>query len=272
MQKYWLAVLLILALLLSACGGGAKGAPADTEGNLALAPAEEDAESSYSESIPDEPYAAVEYSLYPSPEGGYVGDVMPFVTDDGTLELYYLYDTDHNGQGYHPIYKYSTPNLYDYEDHGMMLNFGQMSDPDPALGTGSVMQDLDGRYHLFYTGHNDTGNGGKGRECVMHAASTDLENWVKDPEPLFFAPEGYSRDDFRDPEVFWAEDEQCYWLLMAARENTLGGVVVKYTSTDLKNWEFVGPIYAPASPTMPSATPWPVPLQLHRTISWTERA
>ena len=66
MQKYWLAVLLILALLLSACGGGAKGAPADTEGNLALAPAEEDAESSYSESIPDEPYAAVEYSLYPA--------------------------------------------------------------------------------------------------------------------------------------------------------------------------------------------------------------
>ena len=48
--------------------------------------------------IPDEPYAAVEYSLYPSPEGGYVGDVMPYVTDDGELELYYLFDTDINGQ------------------------------------------------------------------------------------------------------------------------------------------------------------------------------
>ena len=236
-QRYWFPLLLMMALLLTACGNGSAG----TNGNLAQAPVE-----SYADTvIPDEPYEAVPYRLYPSPEGGYVGDVMPFVTDEGTLELYYLYDTDHNGQGYHPIYKYSTPNLYDYEDHGMMLNFGQMSDPDPALGTGSVMQDLDGRYHLFYTGHNDTGNGGKGRECVMHATSTDRENWVKDLEPLFFAPEGYSRDDFRDPEVFWAEDEQCYWLLMAARENTLGGVVVKYTSTDLKNWEFVGPIYAP---------------------------
>ena len=239
--KYLLAALLIMALFLSACGASA--APAS---NLAEAPevAEEPAESAR-EVIPDEPYEAVEYSLYPAPEGGYVGDVMPFVTEDGTLELYYLYDTDHNGQGYHPIYKFSTTDLCEYEDHGMMLNFGQMSDPDPALGTGSVLRDQDGLYHLFYTGHNDTGNGGKGKECVMHATSTDRENWVKDEEVLFFSPENYSKDDFRDPEVFWVEEEQCYWLLIAARENTLGGVVLKYTSTDLKNWEIYGPIFAP---------------------------
>ena len=34
-------------------------------------------------------------------------------------------------------------------------------------------------------------------------------------------------------------------MLIAARENTLGGVVAKYTSTDLKSWEFAGPIFAP---------------------------
>ena len=244
-RQYLLSLLLLMALLLSACGSGS-GVPAGTDGNLAEAPVES-SEDLVSESIPDEPYEAVDYSLYPAPEGGYVGDVMPFVTEDGVLELYYLYDTDHNGQGYHPIYKYSTPNLYEFEDHGMVLNYGQMSDPDPALGTGCVMQDPSGLYHLFYTGHNDTGNGGKGKECVMHATSTDRENWVKDKEVLFFAPEGYSKDDFRDPEVFWVEKDQCYWLLMAAREDTLGGVVVKYTSPDLKNWEFIGPIFAPMS-------------------------
>ena len=130
-------------------------------------------------SLPDEPYEAVAYNLYPAPENAYVGDTMPFVTDDGTLELYYLYDTDHNGQGYHPVYKYSTKDLCSYEDHGKVLDFGLMSDPDPAIGTGSVMQDKDGLYHLFYTGHNDTGNSGRGKECVMHATSTDRENWVK---------------------------------------------------------------------------------------------
>ena len=135
-RKYMLAVLLMIALLLTACGKGT----ASTDGNLAQEPVE-----SYAATvIPDEPYEAVPYSLYPAPEGGYVGDVMPFVTEDGTLELYYLFDTDRNGQGYHPIYKYSTRDLCGYKDHGMVLNYGQMSEPDPALGTGSVMQDADG--------------------------------------------------------------------------------------------------------------------------------
>ena len=196
-------------------------------------------------SLPDEAYSPVAYKLYPAPEDAYVGDTMPFVTEDGYLELYYLYDTDHNGQGYHPIYSYSTKNLYDYEDRGMALEFGLLSDPDPAIGTGSVMQDQNGLYHLFYTGHNDTGNGGKGKECVMHATSSDRKSWEKHPEDTFYSPDNFSKDDFRDPEVFWMEDDNCYWMLVAARENTLGGVIAKYTSEDLKSWEYEGPLYAP---------------------------
>ncbi len=243
-KQYLLAFLLILAMLLSACGGQAAPAQSEAlENETAVEEASEQSEEEASPSIPDEPYEAVPYSLYPAPEGGYVGDTMPFVTEDGVLELYYLYDTDHNGQGYHPIYKYSTENLYEYKDHGMVMNFGMMSDPDPALGTGSVMQDRDGLYHLFYTGHNDSSS--KGKECVMHATSTDREKWEKHPEDTFYSPDNYSKDDFRDPEVFWVERDQCYWLLIAAREEVLGGVVVKYTSTDLKHWDFVGPIFAP---------------------------
>ena len=182
-SEHCLPILLALLLIFTACGRNAN--------------------------LPDEPYAPVAYRLYPAPEGAYVGDVMPFVTEDGTLEIYYLYDTDHNGQGYHPIYLYSTDDLVGYQDRGMVLNYGQMTDPDPAIGTGCVMRDRDGFYHLFYTGHNDTGNGGMGKECVMHAASADRKTWAKDEEPLFFAPEGYSRDDFRDPEVFWVEEDAC---------------------------------------------------------------
>ena len=239
--------LLILALLLSACGGGSAApaeAPADAAEASVEAPAEP-VEEGFAPNLPDEDYAAMPYTLYPIPEGGYVGDTMPFVTEDGTLELYYLYDTDHNGQGYHPFYMYSTPNFYDYTDHGMVLNYGTMSDPDPALGTGCIMQDQDGLYHLFYTGHNDTGNGGKGMECVMVATSTDRVNWEKNPEPLLFAPENYDKDNFRDPEVFWVEDDGCYWMLIAAHEQSMGGVVAKFTSEDLVNWEFSGPFFAP---------------------------
>ena len=42
-------------------------------------------------SAEDETYTPVPYTLYPAPEGAYVGDTMPFVTEDGTLEIYYLY-------------------------------------------------------------------------------------------------------------------------------------------------------------------------------------
>jgi beta-fructofuranosidase len=234
MKRKRVVLALIPTLLLGACSGGAT-----TEtpvSNAADTPVV---------GLPDEPYEAVDYNLYPAPENAYVGDTMPFVNEDNNLELYYLYDTDHNGQAYHPIYRYTTDDFVGYEDDGMVLNYGLMSDPDPAVGTGSVMQDKEGQYHLFYTGHNDTGNGGKGKECVMHAVSSDRENWEKIPEDTFYSPDNYSKDDFRDPEVFWVEEENCYWLLIAARENTQGGVVAKYTSTDLKNWEFQGPLYAP---------------------------
>lgn len=174
-KRYFLLPLpLALALILSACGGATAPSTATDANEPAAAEEEPVIPASV---LPDEPYEAVPYNLYPAPEDGFVGDVMPFVTEDGTIELYYLYDTSHNGQGYHPIYKYSTQTLHGFEDHGMMLNFGQGTDPDPALGTGSVMQDKDGLYHLFYTGHNDMGNDGRGKECVMHATSTDRESW-----------------------------------------------------------------------------------------------
>lgn len=246
-RPHLLALSMALSLLLAACGGGAGSPAADAGASQQDEAAAEEATLTAPATLPDEPYEAVAYNLYPAPEGGYVGDVMPFANKDGELELYYLYDTSNNGQGYHPIYKFSTKTLHGYDDHGMVLNYGQGEDPDPALGTGSVMQDANGLYHLFYTGHNDTGNGGRGKECVMHATSTDSENWTKDPEPLFFAPEGYSKDDFRDPEVFWVEEEHCYWLLIAAHEEgeDLGGVVLRYTSNDLTNWELYGPVFAP---------------------------
>ena len=84
-RQYLLALLLILAMLLSACGGAAP-APAPAAPAEAVEPLpEESVEEAAAPEIPDEPYEAVPYSLYPAPEGGYVGDVMPFVTEDGRI-------------------------------------------------------------------------------------------------------------------------------------------------------------------------------------------
>lgn len=207
--------------------------------------------SSISETIPEEKgsnnnYEDVPYCLYPVSEDAWVGDVMPMAEED-RLQLYYLYDTNNNGSGYHPIYKFSTSNFYEYQDDGLVIPYGDSEDdPDFAVGTGSVLKAKDGRYHCFYTGHNDSfPEKGLDRECVMHAVSEDNVNWTKIPEDTFYAAKNYSGDDFRDPFVFWNEEEQCYWLLIAAREESMGGVVAKYTSKDLSDWKLCEPLYAP---------------------------
>ena len=63
-------------------------------------------------------HTAVDYALYPTPDDAFVADVMP-IENEGKLELYYLYETDHNIQAYHPIHKFSTEDFYQYEDLGL---------------------------------------------------------------------------------------------------------------------------------------------------------
>lgn len=232
-----------LATAFTACAG--QGANPDGE-SIEQIETIEKSEEEHSEDVIVEEYKAVPYKLFPTSQGAWVGDVMP-MSDGDSLQLYYLYDTDHNGPGYHPIHKFSTKNLYEYHDDGLVINYGSKSeDPDRAIGTGSVFLGQDGKYHCFYTGHNDSApERGADKECVMHAVSTDNVNWTKIPEDTFYAEDNYSGDDFRDPFVFWNEEEQCYWLLISAREEKLGGVVAKYTSTDLSHWEIQEPLYAP---------------------------
>ena len=190
-------------------------------------------------------YTPVESALYPTPDDAFVADVMP-IANNGRLELYYLYETTHNIQAYHPIHKFSTVNFYEYEDEGLAVPTGIASEPDVAIGTGSFFKGQDGLFHCFYTGHNDSfAAQGKPKECVLHAVSRDGISWEKRKDEVLYAPEGYSNNDFRDPQVLWNEDEGCYWMLVAAREEANGGIVAKFTSTDLKNWEFKGPLYAP---------------------------
>ena len=193
-----------------------------------------------------QPYQAVPNKLFPTSHDAWVGDVMP-MSDGKELKLYYLYDTDHNGPLYHPIWLFTTDNLYDYNDMGLAVPCGPDLDaPDSAIGTGCVMQDQQGKYHCFYTGHNDTApSKGRDKECVMHAVSDDGLKWTKVPEDTFYAPDHYSTDDFRDPQVFWNEEAGCYWLIIAARDEKLGGIVARYRSDDLKTWELMDPLYAP---------------------------
>jgi len=86
------------------------------------------------------------------------------------------------------------------------------------------------------------------RQWARHATSTDLTHWTDIPEEKF-GPDGdiYKMSDWRDPFVFWNEEEEKWWMLLAARENApteRNGCVALCSSDDLSHWEYRKPMYA----------------------------
>ncbi len=192
-----------------------------------------------SETNPDEKYlgeSIQDVDIFPEPDNSFVGDPMPYY-EDGKFNIFYLDDLRDGTMGYHPWSLYTTENFYEYENHGVVIPFGDSAeDQDIALGTGSVIKDENGLYHAFYTGHNDTYSP---KEAIMHATSSDMLNWTKIPEDTFYSSENYSADDFRDPYVLYVEEENQYWMLITTRVDNKG-VIAKYVSEDLKTWEDQG--------------------------------
>lgn len=184
-----------------------------------------------------------EQCLFPRAEDSYVGDVMALSTDKGVY-LNYLYETDHNGVGYHPLHQFFTKDFTTYEDKGEVLKFAEDSEvQDLAIGTGSFIRDDSGKYHCFYTGHNDYYDTyGLDKECLMHATSKDNKKYEKNYDEIIHAPNGYSTNDFRDPQVIKMDDG--YIMLVGARKEAEDeSAIIYYESQDLENWTFKGDFY-----------------------------
>ncbi len=175
-------------------------------------------------------------NFFPVTDAGYVGDPMPFY-DEGKFHIFYLLDERAGHTGYHPWALCETENFCEYEDLGAVIPFAEKAEEqDIALGTGSVVRAKDGTYHAFYTGHNDARSP---KEAIMHAESPDMKSWTKLPEDTFYAGKDFSQDDFRDPYVRYMEEDDCYWMLVTTRKGN-GGVIVRYSSKDLKTWKEEG--------------------------------
>lgn len=185
------------------------------------------------------------------PADAWAGDFIPFF-DGERFRLFYLQDwRDKEGHGEGtPWYQISTTDFVQFTEHGEMLARGTEAEQDLFVFTGCVLAAA-GEYHIFYTGHNHHLKAqGKPMEAVMHAVSSDLIHWRKIPEDTFFAPtEGYEPDDWRDPFVFWNEEEGAWWMLLAARQDRgparRRGCVALCTSRDLKEWEVSEPLWEP---------------------------
>lgn len=195
---------------------------------------------------PYNPSAPV-FAVYPAPPKGYVGDVMPYY-NAGEFNLFFLMDWRDGAPQYHPIYKYNTPDLLNYTYKGQMIGYGLADQQDYCIGTGSFIKE-NNTYYGYYTGHNYLFlNTSRPQEGILYATSADLNSWTKQAGFLITPPVGYDQNNFRDPDVFYNDVTQEYWMVVGARINNAGELVY-YTTKDLAapNWAFQGSFYAPNS-------------------------
>lgn len=190
-------------------------------------------------------------NFFYKPNDAWSADFIPLYAN-GRFYLYYLLDwRDWTGHGEGtPWYLLTTEDFVHFTEHGCMLARGSETEQDLYVFTGSALE-AEERYHIYYTGHNPhLRAAGKPEQAVMHATSTDLLAWEKHPEDTFFAPaSGYEPHDWRDPFVFWNEENAEYWMLLAARRQ-IGpqrqrGCTALCTSSDLRNWRLQEPLWAP---------------------------
>ena len=199
-------------------------------------------------------------ALFYRPADSVAADFIPYFHQD-RFHLFFLRDyrdSARHGEGT-PWWHLTTQEFLHYQDLGEALPRGEREEQDRWVFTGCVIQNPDGRFQIFYTGHNGHFVAtGKPCQAVMRADSPDLRTWTKIPEATFYAPGAlhpsgaewaYEKDDWRDPFVFWNEEAGEYWMLLAARKDRgpkrNRGCLALCASPDLERWEVRPPFWAP---------------------------
>lgn len=178
--------------------------------------------------------------------GMVMGDPIPLF-HDGEFHIFYL--TSPEGTTVWPDRIRTT------WQHAVTKDFVNWTELPPALEPGvgcSIDKDgcwtgsaifANGKYHIFYTAADlDCEN----QQKICHACSEDGITFVKDGDKAVIVPDGniYELVDWRDPYVFYNEEDGCYWILIAGRKNngpdTRRGVVALYKSDDLTSWRHWG--------------------------------
>ena len=145
----------------------------------------------------------------------------------------------------------TTKDFVNVEYKGEAIKRGGDDKPNKNAYTGSVIKDKENLYHAFFTAYNeDIKINGKSVQSVMQAVGTDLEH-LNTVEEFLFVSDGkqYEEFDWRDPFVYWNEEDECYDMLLASRikggGELRGGCIALCKSKDLKQWTYEKPFYAP---------------------------
>ena len=178
--------------------------------------------------------------LFYTPKYAKTGDVIPFYNEEKQqFDNYYLKNWNPDApkdQVVHGWHRITTTDNRTYTE----------TPTEICGGTGSIIK-AGGLYHMFYCTFDENPQA----QWARHATSENLTDWTDIPEDKF-GPDGeiYCMSDWRDPFVFWNDEEKKWWMILAARENaetSRNGCVALCVSDDLSHWEYRKPLYASRS-------------------------
>ncbi len=174
-----------------------------------------------------------------SPPSTRMGDTFP-IFRDGECHLFALVKPE-GPETKLQIAHYTSRDLVHWAARPIAVAGGQEGEPDSqGCATGTVVQHEE-RFYLFYTGNQN----------VCLATSDDLDHWTKHPSNPILEPDGqqYTLGYFRDPFVFFNEDQGVWWMLFGSREAgspaQRAGCVGLAKSKDLVHWKLHAPLWAP---------------------------
>lgn len=188
---------------------------------------------------------AYEYRAFFKPEidgdsQPYVGDPMPYYEDG----VYYIYYLKEGGDSYnHSLYLATTTDFIHYTEYDdPIIESSRDGGQDSWVGTGSVVK-LNGKYYLFYTGHNSAPIM-EYQEKVLLAVGDTPTAFEKVPGWEITPPADLrQKQDFRDPQVYYdPETDTLSMTITASQDGTAR--VIKYTlSSDLQDIHYDGVIF-----------------------------
>jgi beta-fructofuranosidase len=111
---------------------------------------------------------------------------------------------------------------------------------DPQFcASGCAVLDDDGAPTILYTAAEPQ------TICIARSQDSNLRWWLKDENnPILYEPdiENYAKGGFRDPFV-WREDST-WRMIVCGAVRGVGGMVGCFTSQNLSDWEYAGPLAA----------------------------
>ncbi|MFC3418661.1 glycoside hydrolase family 32 protein [Salinicoccus hispanicus] len=174
-------------------------------------------------------------SYHLMPPVGLLNDPNGLIYHEGIYHAFFQWNPFETAHGKKAWGHYTSKNLVDWSLAPVALAPDQWYDKNGCYSGSAIVHE--GVMHLFYTGNvKDADDRRSSYQCL--AISEDGITFEK-KGPVLHLPEGYTAH-FRDPKV-WKDGD--HWLMILGAQNAaLKGEAVLARSSNLTDWEFLGPI------------------------------